>query len=497
MLLAFLLPSCLLSCSLEGGRVLDSTESIRSRTVQDETFQAQGYRVVRYELGSEHETSLVSPDGEPAHFLMAAPVLSEPDFARPILLLLHGGCMDVDNPEQPEGVDGTCGTEYGRATAANVLLSDIAHIFAEKGAIIIAPENAACDAWVGEGDADPADTAHIGFALASFALDFVQNRQSDHVIDENALYVVGTSIGAQGSVWFARSTPGITALLFDSGSGDMVRYYQEDDYIDQALETRQARLDHVLGGPPYQDELQSIESEWFERYHDLSIVRQLREGEWSIPVFQAWNNLDPLSPPSSNDEMALELANAGVRTFNWDVSHTRPIHGQLTSARLSPVIWAATRFAEGAQVRRIEAEDPTSLGQVGEVIQGVPATEDASGDSVRISEIGESGQLLVLPLPAIPSGVSLSVNLWGGAYGKGDPEEIVAALQLVGAKGTLAQRSLTLNDLTGNESTSYFERASSFQALTLETVTDTGPLFLRLDVSGSASVWADVVTMAW
>jgi hypothetical protein len=469
--------------------------------IEDAEFAELGYAVTRYEVGPDYIPALRSPDGQPAHFLVAAPVQADPGVSHPLVMMLHGGCMDVDSEADPTGADDTCGTAYGRDAAVEFLLSsDVARLFAERGALIVVPENAACDAWVGLGAPDPVDPLHMGFALADLAFDHVRHQQTTWGVDEAALHLIGTSLGAQGAVWFARRVEGIDSLTFDSGSGDLVRYYEEPDYIDQDLETRKRRLDHVLGGSPH-EEATGAASPWFDRYEALSLSLALSAGAWAIPTFQVWNTPDPLSGPIPNAPLRDALAASGLRHAEWDLNHPLPIHGQVTHSPLTPVIWAAVRFAEGADITHIEAEDPTSTSTVGVIVSADPRTERASGDSLRLAGPTDGpGTLLDLPLPAQPSGAALEVSLWGGAEGAegaGTTDEgvTVATLRLLGASGTLAEAPVTLADLQAARAGTYAARRASLEALTLRATADAGPLRLQLDVTGAVTVWADVATI--
>ncbi|MFT5685553.1 MAG: pimeloyl-ACP methyl ester carboxylesterase, partial [Myxococcota bacterium] len=353
-----------------------------------------GYEIATYEVTADYAWPMQTAAGSSPRFHVLAPPSAEDP--RPVVVFLHGGSMDVDT-KIPTGENGRCTDEHGQGFAEDYVLNHQTGLLAARlGWVVIVPENGFCDGWVGEGLADPYDPHHGGSALIRAAVRYLQVGQDQVAIGED-LVIAGHSAGGRGATWYAARNKDVTALVFDSGTTDVLRYYYEDDYSESnTLQYLQDCLEHNLGGPPHDDEAATVESAYWPAYRDLGLVQALEAERLTVPVFHLNNAQDGTSPPVQHEDipglLAKREATSGLPGFTYDVNHRTPGHPQL------PKSWAAgytaLQFSQGARVAIIEAE--SGAGSLGGIITDNPLLNSAA----RASESTDgAGTLVTVSLP--------------------------------------------------------------------------------------------------
>jgi len=342
-----------------------------------------GYRMTTFRVGDEY--GLPTADGEPPRFRLIWP--EEPgDAPRPVLLFLHGGALD-DDGATPGGELAICGTYNAAASVTDRLRnSALAHLAAEAGWIVVAPENAFCDGWVGLGAPDPVDPCHGGYALARLALEWTLYGQEGAAIDEGRVMLAGSSQGAMGAALFAARWPGqLAAAAMAHGATDAVRLYYEDDYNGTALADRQRRLEHALGGPPLTAEGGDA-SAFYGGYRDLSLVRAVADGAITAPLLHTWSRADPISWAVAHEGAAevIEAAYepAGGRWLDYESGVAA--HDAVHDLDLPFSALVAARFLAGGEVAVLEGED--HLAEVGRALTNPKRWGDRSGQSVSLAD---------------------------------------------------------------------------------------------------------------
>lgn len=450
----------------------------------------------RYELGPAPGRDLQAPDGERPRFWVIQ-AAARPALPGPLLLLLHGGSLDVETDREPIGRYGRCTSAYTadltRRLAVGTALVDL---FVAEGGVVVIPEDAGCDGWVGMGPLDPVDPHHLGFAVAEAAVGFVQAGGADG--ETEGLVVGGGSRGAGGSVWFAAHHPGVQALLFDSGLPDLIREHEDPAYNDEDLAYRQACLEHVMGDAPFVAGDSTAPSAAWSRYEDWSLMRTLQGGGWTVPVFHIWNTQDLLSPASANDELVLALDESGLRHHSWNTDHGEPLHGQIPDRDQRGPAWAAHRFLRGDTLHRFEAEEADGDDLIGQVEGGDRAPRGASQQSVRTAVPADGAGVLVrwsLPTTDIGANARLFVALEGES--RAEPSATVARLRVEDADGSVvAEQSLVAESLPPTLGGDSVKNAAAIEAATLSYVGGDAPLWATVEVVGNANLRVDTMLLA-
>ena len=458
-------------------------DGITLLSLDTETHADFGYQIATYGVTKDYAVSITTPqqDGTPRFHILSPAASTE---ARPVLVIMHGGAMDVDT-KIPIGEKGRCtsahGASFGEDYAANHQTGQLA---ARLGWVVIIPENSFCDAWVGMGGEDPYDTRHGGFALTTAAINYLRDGQ-DAVSSGDDLVLMGHSAGGRGATFFTVRSPAVSALIFDSGTSDVVRYYYEDGYTRNELRYLQDCLDHNLGGPPYDDKSTQAPSEFWPGYLDLGLVQALEGERLSVPVFHLHNSQDGTSPPIQHEDvpelLAAREAADGTPWFTFDANHSIPGHPQLPKSWSAG--YSALQFAQGAQVAILEAE--SGKGDVGELV-----VENVMLNNAGVSA-SEAGTLVSIDLPAEATG-SVSV--------------VPVLFTDEAASGTLATVTLTDGISTTSVllSAEVMPQAGDTIAVIARYIEDarltlksTGALTVTVELTGAGTVAADAFLIDW
>jgi len=374
-----------------------------SDTADDAAFIVLDERGGEYDWADYHITTLAltegfgltTPDDQHPRFQVLAP--REPgDSPRPVLLFLHGGSSD-DDSVTPGGEEGSCGVGYASESVTGQLRnSALAHHAVELGWIVVAPENAFCDGWVGLGEDDPADPSHGGYRLAEIALEWALD---DGAADPDRVHVVGSSMGAMGAAFFVNTWPGaVLSAGFAHGSINSTRLYYEEDYNPAPLEDWVGRLSHNLGGAPFEDGPESAQTTWYPRYRDTSLELSVLEGSLAMPLFHLWSDQDPVSIGAAHVDMpdAFE-AGHGERGIAWgDYNSGVQAHSVVHNLDFPYATLALVRFLDGLSVTALEGED--GAGPVGTPVWSDDTFALASGTGARVTD--RSGLLYRQSVPA-------------------------------------------------------------------------------------------------
>jgi len=484
------------ACALPGGAVgaigpscyalLDARCQIDAERVDAATHEYgwAGWRVDTYALAG-----LSTPDGEAARFRVVRPALPSGDYG--LLLDLHGGCSDVDSEAEPEGESGRCTADYAAGeVASSAENGGWTQVAVDAGWVVVLPENASCDGWAGLGEDDPVDTLHAGYALAAAAADFVREGQSAVAIDDGRLFASGSSLGAMGAVWFALNYDGLDGLVFDSGPADAVRWYTDGDYTGSALATVRRRYDHILGGSPYEDEEETVESAWFPRYEDSSLLRSVERGALSLPILHVHNSQDTISPPIQHEDVPAALEAAGLRAFTFDADHASPGHGQLQRMITPYTPHLARRFLEGRSVEVLEGEDDAAS-PVGAPATPVDRFAFASGDAVRAAAATDGAGRLFRAYTDAAGEVSATFFL--SATGAADARARGAVLRLLDGGAVVASRRVSQAE-RAHDTDDYPAVRARLRASTLSAIAS-GPVTVEVLALGAADVELDLVVV--
>ena len=447
-------------------------------STREDSYGWAGYRFTVFALS---DPSLETPDGEAPRFHVLAPV--DPGEApRPVLLFLHGGSLDTD-AEDPAGEAGYCGSAYAAETVSEQLKnSALAQQAVDLGWIVVVPEDAYCDGWVGRGDRDPVDTGHAGFALACRALEWLLYEQEDWPVDRQRVHLVGSSMGAMGAAWFASQTAiPLAGAGFAHGSTDTTRLYYEEGYNSDPPEAWQGRFDHVFGGPPYLDGPGSAPSPQYPSYRANSLALAVSEGDLELPIFHLWSSRDPVSLAVAHEGMAELLATRG--DIPWgDYDTGVRYHSVIHSLRYPYATLALLRFLDRrGEVAVLEGE--AGEGKVGEASEDAEAWALMSGTAVR--ESAEPG-LLYRQRLSPPAGSSFRATFFLSAGG-----EVQITLRASDGAGVIDSAVLGAEDL------SYPDRdypgLREVLAATTLAGTARGELTLEVLTEGRGEVALDVI----
>jgi len=467
-------------------------------------YAEDGYEVTTFEVQDDYAVAFITPDGNKPRFYVLWPVDDDPTTPRPVTMFLHGGSTDVDTAKDPDGGDDRCTLDSG-ATEANRILngSPFARMQPQVGGILIAPANSFCDGWAGLGPDDPVDTMHGGERLAEAALGYLLYGQTRFAIDEDHVTLAGSSLGGIGSPWTLTRRPEIDALIVDSAIGDMSRYCWEESYSDYDFATRQERCLHVIGGPAWEDDAHTVQTEWWPRYVDHSLELLIEAGTVTTPVFQSYNDTDPLCPGAANRDLVDALGTfydpIGVRHTSLDVDHADPPHGQLTNSSIYYLGWGALRFSLGQTVQYVEAEDDTGAGRVGTTYAAGMDDQWMSKAGGRQATVADgAGTLWSFDLPDIPAGTEGTVAVLLAAAEVVDPLRTAAVVRVEEAGVELARVEIHAADLAFTDAEDWTQRSAALSASTLSfTPTGAGPLTVSVDVSADATITADIAVIDW
>ncbi|MFT4975511.1 MAG: pimeloyl-ACP methyl ester carboxylesterase [Myxococcota bacterium] len=463
-------------------------EGIVLVSVDEEVHAGFGYQIQTYEVTGSYAWPMQTAEGSPPRFRVLSPVVSSSD--HPLLVVLHGGAMDVETAASPLGEQRRCTDAHGASYGEQyTTLHEGALLAARLGWVVVVPENSSCDSWVGEGLADPVDPHHSGHVLVRAATDYLRFGQDTVGIDDAQVVVMGHSAGARGATFFASRYPDLAALIVDSGASDMVRFYYDADYSINDIDYMQACFDHNLGGPPYDDRDAGIESVYWPMYEELGLVQALEAQRLSVPIFHVYNSQDGTSPPVQHEPVSLLLAarqaRTGARYAEYDADRQLPGHPQLPKSW--PPSYAALHFAQGDAVAIVEAE--SGSGTVGAVGSGVARL----GGSVRAAAPSDGpGTLVTLALP-VPDEAG-TVGLLAILTSDGDTTGEAARVTLSGASRSV-EVALSASALPPTVST--IEQAAAFISASRLELDDAGPYTVTVEVTGAADVAADAFIVSW
>ena len=467
-------------------------------------YASLGYQITTLEIQSSYAVPFVTPDGRPPRFNVLWPVADAPGVAHPVTIFLHGGSTDVDSAKDPDGESDRCTLAYAQGQAGPIVnTSSFSRFAAMAGHIVVVPMNSFCDGWAGLGPDDPIDTTHAGEALAQAALGYVLYGQARQGVDLDHVTLGGSSLGGIGSPWTLTRNPEIDALIFDSAVGDMRRYCAEETYSAYDFATRQRRCEHILGGAPWTDEAHTLPSAWYPRYVEHSLELLIGDGTVTTPVFQSYNDQDPLCPGDANRDLTAAMdamyAPAGIRYTAQDSNHSDPIHGQITYASMMYVGWGAHRFTLGHSVVYTEAEEDGGADRVGSPYVAGPTDQWMSKAAGRraLTEDG-AGVMWGFTVPPVPAGQAGTVVVFLRAADATDLAAVAAVVRVSEAGVVLSERSVTAGDLSYDPDGGFDDRYPAFAAATLNfTPTGAGPLTAEVEVTGVANVFADVAVTDW
>lgn len=463
--------------------------------VQVETLQKRGwgdYALTTWELGQTLDPPLVTKDGGVPRAHLFGPADPPPGPPRPTLLWLHGGSLDFDDEEYPEGRLGYCGDEHAERSMRDALgSSPLLVLAAMRGWVLVLPENTVCDGWAGMAALDPVDTTHHGAVLARAAMALGQSGQLPW--EPGPRYVAGTSLGAPAAVELALSGE-YAGLVVDSGSSDELCFFADESCSPLALLIRRAWGLHVFGGLPYELDDSAMPAEHQDRYLRRSLVPMLTSGEITSPVMHLWSSDDKTSIPAQHEgvEEALAASSPGGRWLNVDMNTSA--HSFLHRAPAPGAAWMTLRFLEGAQVSRYELEDYEGEGWVGEVQERGVDRPDASGSAVRraIADDGAGTLVVVEGLPDCPAGLPLEWMLLLRSGG-GERDGAVAAKATISQGGEERwSHNFTVKDLSGSTS-EYAALRRWLEVSSGGLISQGGEGRLELEVTGEGEVRADVL----
>ena len=445
------------------------------------------YTVVTYEVGTDFELAMPTPDGTLPRFRVIRPETWAPHATYPLFLYLHGSSHD-DDSTVAKGTDGRCTQEWA-ASAADSAMRDsaMAHFVLDAGGVVVAPENVFCDGWSGLGPDDPVDTGHAGYTLAEVALGYV--RWGPDAPATGPIYGFGTSLGAMGLVLWAAQTAEVEAIVADSGPADTLRFYYEDDYSGVELATLVARYDHTHGGPPCETEACKVRTDAYWRYRDMALNLALQEGSLTVPVLHLWNQQDYLSPPQQHQDTpgVLEETHgaADIRSFDYDVDHVTPAHTQVNSTSAAYAAWMGLRFLYGQELVVLEGEDFDGVG-------AAQRDDSACRNAVRRAEAGEAGTLLSHSFTPPAGEVSVRAWLKTGQDVSGDTEVVTLTLSEGGT--VLAEASVDPDHGDWNAA-AWQSVKDALDASTLAATSSGGELTLEVETTGATWVTLDVVVV--
>jgi hypothetical protein len=476
------------------------------KTVDDETWAEDGYITLLYELHPEADAwydSLL--DDENAAFYMLVPEDVQPEEQLTMLMWFHGGAIGDDR--NPEKMPDRCTKEKVMSNALKAVENDLlptAVARNQRWAVVI-PRNDWCDSWLGHGPDDPIDPVrHYGSYHVGRVLDFLYEGGAGFQ-PSGQLYGWGTSMGGTAAILAAHRHGRFTGIIADSPPSSMFLYYElntfgEDDAI----------MEHILGGPPY-DEL-GEPTEWWENYYWASGETVIASGELQVPLYIIWNTSDTLCDPP-HVELLIDAMNAAypdeVRHGEHDMAHRSPgtaYHTQSTSP-YPPQGYSGSLlidFLQGSWLTWTEMEDgctgPTAkmcpLGTV-TTQDDVPTIADYSAGAVRM--VGPPDGAGVAWCDVLPEGFEagdvITANFVVEARGVTASRLDTPLLHLAYLEDVpLVEKTLVVDDFLPEDDLDIDRAIAQFEATTLDiTVGDPSAGVLCAQVYGEASLYLDSV----
>lgn len=463
----------------------DYRQGITLQSQDTESWGELGYVHEIWEIGPDFELPLLAPDGAAPRFHLLAPQSGGQD--RPLLVVFHGSSTDIDDQE-PAGDFGRCTTEHASEQIDGILrASPTLRAAVARGWVVALPENPFCDGWIGQGPNDPVDSEHAGALHAELSVGFA--RWGRDSLSIGPVYALGSSLGAPGATAFALRQE-LAGLAFDSGAGDFVRYYWEEDYSPFGLEIRQARGDHTLGGPPTAAADDDTPSAFYDSYRDMSLERALLDGRVALPV---WSENDGGAPAVQNQDIAALLAaHSPAPWLDYEVA--KATHTQAHDPSSAFVGVAMTEFLSGRSVQLLEAESGT--GVLGQVVEGTQEVEKLSGTGARRSAPADGPGLLWESSSAseVTRGLTVRASIFLDLTGQSDAD--LVTLKLIQGGQVLAERTLAPGALEYTL-TDHAAGVAWMEALTLEAESEGGAVTVQVWTEGTGVVLADVAVLSW
>jgi len=396
-----------------------------------------------------------------------------------LLLYLHGN-TGIDDEEDPalcdtnEAIEARDRFVYGWEAAARLI--------AERGASLVAPTNLWCDAWLGEGEADPVDTSHLGFAFLEAATEWAMAGGAGFDV-QGPLVAWGSSLGGVGAALAAARLHGFEAVLVDSAPLDF-------SYQGQPAFSR--TLHHVLGGG-----LRELP----ERYRAASPVALVEDGALEIPLMLVDNIRDEITHAAHGramrDALRAQYAAAGTRWADADLNHAAPgdSHHVQAGLRQTPALYVTARgldfLFDGRRQLWAEAE-AICTGCVVDAESGW-AIAASAGAAARLE--GEAS-LAFTPGAAVEFEASLiGVAALGLPAAALADDVVVARLRWTRGGDELAVESVYAGDLTDGEDVRTIGAHLAATQLALPGPALGGETFEVL--AGDATVLADGVYVSW
>lgn len=371
--------------------------------IDGETWAEEGYELVTYRLAEDAPNPYASlfPDQGPT-FYLARPSEIEQGEALDVLAWFHGGAIgDDSDPERetPYGCQEPRIIDNGvRAISENFIPTTLAR--RNRWAVVV-PRNDWCDAWTGWGPDDPVDPDHhYGWYHVQRVLDFVLGGGAGFSFG-GELYGWGTSMGGTAAILAAARYShygGFDAIISDSAPSSMFWYYGLNHFG-----TDREILEHIFGGPPYDEDGQPTEA--WQRYADAS-------GEWliasglQVPLYAAWNRLDALADREHGESLTEAMDTyypKTVRHGHHDFDHEAPGVNYHTQSAGSLPPWGYTavamvEFLQGTTPLWVEIEGGCDAGEgasspceIGSDVTAAdaPSVRAFSGGAVRVASAAD------------------------------------------------------------------------------------------------------------
>jgi hypothetical protein len=425
----------------------------------------------------------------------------------PMLVFLHGGAVGDDSSEDYYDVKDPYTTNCGlaRNVAKATLFGPMAlnDLTMARGWVTIAPENLWCDFWVGRGESDPVDTEnHKSYVHVTEVMDFMHVGGGGFVPTKT--YLWGTSSGGAGSMpishWYEGGVDGVIA---DSPPCNMLSYYDDD----------KRSLEHIFGGPPFDDEAGTIKSKWHQNYLDPSCTWLVSDDNYSVPIFVPYNSQDQLTATYNttalSDNMDTYLASAGVRYGHHDFDHASPGSTYHVQSVLGGLPGPYTtelmlRFLEGKELFWTEAESSCLDGDclIGDIDSEIDNPDykwekfsKAAGRSVSAS--AGTGVALSEPLPeAIGNGDEITATIMVVTVDIDalEPKEVVFVIEYEEAGVSKSRAEIVSTDLATQINNSGVNIRTHIQATELNFVVENRDLGkLTVTVNGKTDLNFDGV----
>ena len=467
--------------------------------IQVQTLEDLGwgdYTLTTWELGQTLDPPLRTKDGAAPRVHLFGPEAPRLGPPRPTLLWLHGGSLDKDSDEDPDGLVGYCADEHAQTTILDAIDASPLLVFATmRGWAVVMPENTVCDGWAGEGADDPIDTTHHGAVLARAAMALGQSSQLPW--EPGVRYITGTSLGAPAAVELALSGE-FAGLAVDSGSADEICFFADETCSPLPLTTRQAWGEHVFGGVPTADgggadTALLTPSPQQDRYLQRSLIPMLQAGRISGPVVHIWSSGDNISIPAQHEGVAVALR-AALPEGTWvSLDMATVTHSFFHRGPAPGAAWVTLRTFEGAEVTSYELEGYDDEAWVGETQLRGDDQPDSSGGAVRRSMPADGpGTLLVVDgLPDCRAGEPIEwLLLMRGA--DVEEERILARVDVEQGGARRFRQDLTTTDL-GSATTSNGPLRRWLELASGGFISQGGEGRLVIEVTGNGEVRADVL----